>query len=610
MPTPSPTERIQAHRAKKSAQMTMIDAFEIVKAGHTGSVKNFFKNAAVTGVRTMSTTSMVSTGTGVAIAAGVAIAGIVTGGLAIPVLIGLGAGTYAIKAAITAIGNDINRSNRNWLQRFSGATGADGKEMAAFLTCESGDAIRRAVDHYRMMVNTIIPNELKPQDEGQYATCEDAINHVKAVARFIHHGDKVRNYTLPVLDMLIFYLEQYDAMATVWATWEPAFKANLIAWFAAHPAGSCAATAKDVCYGPNASTGTFPWKPHAEGASNRTFPVGDAAPEAPPGAIEISELVAAMKAARAKVVSGMHVSSAKTWNYSAERPATSRARSNAVTSRTDTRETSKAHMQRARLEALIDAVWKQVDRPGYLARGSRRMQHWYTRHNKTEKLGAVLSEMISVGSIFMPFLKGADKLIEAGKYAVTAVSSSVTATTTLADSVGLGILKSKGAAPIQSGLLNRGKVAESVTADVRGAGLTVANMMPKLMLHFGRAAEAIKDLEESGTTIGSCSGAFGFCLQAAEVVHEMEKVGRYAAPCIGMVDVLAKSCDDWAEQENVIWRDMEAYVGEWVRDDEVHQACRDGGKKCYGSKHFKSGTNFLGRGGTWNEISNDPHNPI
>jgi hypothetical protein len=63
------------------------------------------------------------------------------------------------------------------------------------------------------MKNTIIPNELKRyEDLAEYGTCDDAINHIKAVARFIHHGDKCRNYILPCLDLCIFYMKQYKEM--------------------------------------------------------------------------------------------------------------------------------------------------------------------------------------------------------------------------------------------------------------------------------------------------------------------------------------------------------------------------------------------------------------
>ncbi len=347
MPLSAGEERVKAHRAKKCAQMTMVDAFEIVKTGHTGSKVNFLKNAAVISVHTLSTTDKASIGIGLTISAGVVIAGLATGGLAIPVLIGLGASSWAINKAIIAIGADLSRNNRNWLQRFPNAKSSAAKETATFLNCEAGDAIRRAIDHYRMMTNEIIPKELKPQDQSQYDTCEDAINHVKAVARFIHHGDKVRNYTLPVLDMLIFYLEQYDELAKAWIPWESAFRTAMIKWFSGHSAKSCAATNNDVCYAPNGNVGTFPWQPHTSGKSNWLLPVDDDVP-APPGAIEIRELIAAMKKAREKVISGMHVSSTTTWNYSAERPATFRV----------LRGANDAHPeQKLRLDAKTDSVW-------------------------------------------------------------------------------------------------------------------------------------------------------------------------------------------------------------------------------------------------------------
>lgn len=467
------------------------------------------------------------------------------------------------------------------------------------LTCEAGDAIRRAIDHYRMMVGTIITQELKPQEDGQYATCEDVINHVKAVARFIHHGDKVRNYALPALDLLIFYLEQYEKISEEWTAWEAKFDTALKAWFAAHGNTSCAGTdTKSVCYAPNASSGTFPIKPHASGKSARTLPTG-AAWDPAPGAVDIADLVEAMKKAKEKVISGMHVSSSKTWNYSAERPATARVRSGYAPTATI--------MAKKRLDAMIDAVWQQVDRPGYFSRASRRMSHWYTRHNKTEKLGAVFSEAVGVGSIFLPFLKGADTLSDLAK---SAISGSVSATTTVADKIGMGLLKTKGQAPIKTGLLSASKVQEAADADIRGSGVTIQKLMPKLMTHFGNAAEALKELGET-SSITSCNVAFGMALRAGEFVHEMEKVNRYIGPCVGLVDYLCNAVDKWADQEDDIWRNMEQYAFEWVSDDEIHQICRDASKKCYGAKHRQTGGGLFGRTPVeWHLLTNDPHNPL
>ncbi|MBM4443014.1 MAG: hypothetical protein FJ027_21600 [Candidatus Rokubacteria bacterium] len=597
-PSTETLAKVKGHRATKSAQIMMVDAFDIVETGHHKSVKNFFKHSVSQGVRTMSTADRISTGTGLAITGAVAIAGLATGGLAIPILIGLGAGAWALKKAISEIGNDINRQNRNWLQRFSGQKGADSKEHAAMLTCEAGDAIRRGIDHYRMMVNTIIPQELKPQDEGQYANCEDVINHVKAVARFIHHGDKVRNYALPALDLLIFYLEQYEKMAEQWATWETSFDAGLKAWFVGHGSGSCAGTdVKNVCYAPNASTGTFPIKPHASGKSNRSLPTG-ADWDPAPGAVDIAELVAAMKKAKEKVIAGMHVSSSKTWNYSAERPATSRVSSGSHSS---------VHMAKRRLDLMIDAVWQQVDRPGYFARAGRRVSHWYTRHNKTEKIGAIFSEVVAVGSIFLPFIKGADKLSDLAK---SAISGSVSGTTVVADKIGMGLLKTKGQAPIKLGLLSAQRAQEAADADVRGSGVTIQKLMPKLMTHFGNAAEVLKELGESAS-ITSCNQAFGLALRAGEFVHEMNKVNRYIEPCIGLVDYLCNAADKWYDQEDEIWRFMEQYAFEWVSDEDIHQICREANKKCYGPKYRQTGGGLFSRTAvTWHLLTNDPHNPL
>jgi hypothetical protein len=81
----------------------------------------------------------------------VAIAGIATGGLPIPLLIGLATASWAITKSIEEIGQNQKRASRNWLKRLPSALSGANASHGAFLTVEAGDALRRAVDHYRMM---------------------------------------------------------------------------------------------------------------------------------------------------------------------------------------------------------------------------------------------------------------------------------------------------------------------------------------------------------------------------------------------------------------------------------------------------------------------------
>jgi hypothetical protein len=190
--------------ATRSAKMMMGDAFHTVSKAHTGLTKHYLSNTVTTGLATWSTENQISFGTGVAITAGVAIAGIATGGLAIALLIGLATASWAITKSIEEIGQNQKRASRNWLKRLPSASSAANASHGAFLTVEAGDALRRAVDHYRIM--SAIGKEVKAAKAADFVTCEEALNHIKAVARYIHHSDKVRNYTLPTLDLLIFYL--------------------------------------------------------------------------------------------------------------------------------------------------------------------------------------------------------------------------------------------------------------------------------------------------------------------------------------------------------------------------------------------------------------------
>ncbi len=584
----------------------MHDAFESVAKAHSGLTKHYLSNKARTFVATWQTESQLSLGASVAITVSVAIAGVATGGIAIPVLIGIAAGSYAIKNAIESIGANERRVNRNWLQRYPGATAAAGKDLGVFLTVEASDSLRRGVDHFNAM-RTIV-KEVETAAVPEFINCEEAINYVKALSRFIHHGDKVRNYTLPVLDLLIFYLGEYKKLTEQWGTAEAKISAALQTWFERHGEHSCCPGAgpHDVCYAPfsglvvRRGAAAMPARRHPEASSAMPSAFGavGAAPGSP-GAVLIGTLLDGMIAAREKIVTGMHASSSASWNYSADRPVMTRARAGVVT--------VVDNMHRRRLDALLDTVWRQVDRPGYFSRATRRVGHWYTRNTGSEKAGALLSEMLSVGSIFLPFMGDASALTKLG---ASAVSSSVSTVVLAGDKIGLNLLKGVDGIPIRSSLLDHALVDAHATSEIREAGAGVEKLLPKLMLHFKKAAEALKALDESPPEIKSCNDAMALATKTAEIIAQMEKVSRYAGPCVGIVDVLCRQCYDWSEKEADLWQAMENSVSDWLREDDGHQNCRHAGTKCYGAKHHRSGTNLFGQGGTWTHLTNDPHNPL
>lgn len=591
--------------AIRSSKMIMDDAFYSISKAHTVHTKHYLSNKVDMYVSTLGTEDKLSLGVTAALTAGVAIATIATGGIALPVLLGLGAAGWAMSKAIEEIGRNHNRVNRNWLQRYPAASSAANENHGAFLTVEAGDALRRAVDHYRMMIP--ITQEMLAAINAPYSTCEDALNHIKAVARYIHHSDKVRNYTLPVLDLLIFYLDQYEKLLDSWTDWERDLRVSLLIWFEAHGNDSCCPGGKkgDVCYAPfsglrlNRQTHTLPAKRHPDAtyALPATYPPVDAPTDIPDG-VPVKELADGMKAVRAKVVAGMHLSASTTWNYSAERPATARVTATAPAAE---------HMLKRRLDAMLDAVWQQVDRPGYFARGTRRIEHWYTRHTTSEKVGAVISELAGVGSIFLPFMKNATALTALGR---SAISSTVSGAVLVGDKVGLKALQGMDGKTFNTSLLEPRKIDAHVNETIRADAAGVEKLLPKLMLHFSKAAEAVASLAKAPVNIRSCNDAMALSTKAAEVMSQMAKVSRYAAPCVGIVDVLCKGSDAWSEREDEAWRHVEVRVGTWLAQDEAHETCRNDGKKCYGARHHRSGTNLIGRGGTWSPLTNDPHNPI
>ncbi len=589
-------------RQRTCAQMLFTDAFEAAAGGREGLAAAKQMLMPGTGVhKGHQTVSRAVTGVGIGVAAAVGIAGlVVTGGLAIPVLIAVGAGAYALKTLIHEAGHDMHRQNRNWLARYNSASGASAKDEAALLSAEAGDALRRAVDHYRMMKNTIIPLELKKyEDMDEYATCEDAANHVKAVARFIHHGDKVRNYVLPCIDSCIFFLKQYKAMDETWSGWEPSFRRGLELWFMEHPAGACSPSEADLCYAPKTPTGALPMRPKDRSKSGWTLPVGS--PTTEPGAIDIDALLEAMQFGRDKIYQGMHImsNSPATHNVSAEARSINRVRSGSPAS---------AHMNRARTQMMVDAVWAQVDRPNYFNRAVRRMGHWYTRNNKTEKLAAVFGTVTDIGSLFLPFLSGVDTISDFAKSAIkTGISGAVTA-----GSAAMGALKKEGRPTMASPLLNQDYVVGLAKTDVRGTGAAVAELMPKLLKHFSHAATAVKELQATGSTnITMCKTAFGLSAQAAEVVHEMNKVSLYLMPCIGMADYIGAAAYAWTLDEDDIWAAMERDVTAWIANGD-HANCRAAGSVCYGPKHHQQGGGIFSRTAvTWHLLSEStPHKPI
>ncbi|WP_347557935.1 hypothetical protein [Robbsia sp. KACC 23696] len=588
--------------AERSARAIMLDAFEMVKKAHTGSIKNFLYNKGTVAIETMTRTGAASIAVTVLVSVGVGAAAAVTGGLAIPILLAIGAASYGLKTAIEKIGQDYGRDNRRWLQNYTAAEAAKGRELGAYLTVEASDSLRRAIDHYRMMDG--ISKDLQRTAVESFQNCEEAINYAKAMARYVHHADKVRNYTLPVLDLLIFYLDQYSKLATNWAAAEAPMAAALRQWFKSHPESICCPARKDddVCYAPFTgltlkSTATNLMKRYRT-VTTPLSAVLEPVIHAPglPNAVKIDELLEAMQSARQDLVGEMAPSSDSTWNYSADLGQT-RQRANAAAS-------VDASVQQ-RLTAMLNAVWKQVDRPGYFNRARRRMAHWNTRNTSAQKATAVAAELVSMGSIFSAYIGDISAVSKLGQSALKGTASAAGVGST----IGLNVLRGADGVAIQSSLLSHKLVEAHAAEQIREAGASAVDLLPKLMLHFTKAAEAIKALGDT-TAIASCTEALAMSVKIAEIVRQMEKVSIYAGPCLGIVDVLAHRCAHWSMQQPGLWADMEASVGAWLNLAEGHETCREQGCHCYGAQHGKVGANLIGRGGAWRRVSDRPHNPI
>jgi hypothetical protein len=566
LPDARPAPRPMAE-SRDLARRLMLDAFDAVEAGHREKLTrlaHYIKHTASGAYRGMDTAQKVSIGVGIGATVAVTIASAaVTGGLSVPVLLGVGAGTYAVRTLIEKIGGDLARENRNWLARYDPATKAGEKEHGNMLACEAGDAIRRAVDHY-LITKEILEKELKPHLEAEYATCADALNHTKAVARFIHHADKTRNYLLACLDMCLFYLDEYRKLAGYWKAYQEQVDEAFIEWFERHKAaiqGSCAAGGKSqVCYAPTGHGDDRPMRPHPKDGKTTSAPSDK--PEAGE-AVDIEALAAALKEARDdKLVAAMTRSAdgpAATYNYSSDRPEYTRTVS-------------------LRMEALVNDVWMEVDRPGYLARAARRVAHAVSRRTTPELIADLMSQTVSIGSIFTPFINDAP----ISETLQMVIKGAITAKATLATHIGGGILRSKGALPVTNDLLGSEVIRAAAERDVKASAVTIQWLTRSVFTHFANGVEALRELEGTELRLQTCQDAWILACKQAEAIHELNKVNKYLLCTVALVDRLCAVASSWAEKEREIWVTMEQDVSNWVQAVAVHQECRVLKQRCYG----------------------------
>jgi hypothetical protein len=603
--------------SKQRASIMMMHAFKRVEQGHTstkGKLKRFFTHKVSQKLRTTSTSEYVAMGVGLTVTAGVLIASaVLTAGIAPAILAGIAAGTYALKKLITSIGNETNRLNRNWLNKYQKAVSASTTNWANTLGVESKDAMRRAIDHYNT-TRDIIERELRQRSKEEIVTCHEAINKALAAARFIHHSDKTRNYLLPCIDFCIFMLCSYKSMSDKWNAKYTALEGALEQWFDYHETtliGHCNKDSGEICYGPApGSRGSLKLrKPHPSsgtiGTSNVTTSTGTTMDG---DSVDLTDMIRSLMEGSVesieKVMRRNDGKPAPTYNYKSVMPST----------RLDERFFGFSQGNQKRFTKLIDDVFGKADHPGYLSKVGRKLSHSVTRRTTSEIGLALFSEVLDVSSVATPFIPNLDigKVLSVMIKGGTLIRTGITGTTKATELFG-GIVsfKSNEKAAIASGLLNWQEVDKVTESAVKSAGVKVEELIVKTGTHFNNAFNACKAIEDlGGCSITDCRQAWEYCKAIAEVIHEFSKMEKYLMMTLSLVNFLGDETIVWADAEPEIWYNMEEEVAEWVMDPDNHEACREAGSHCYGPKVTGWSTGILHRRHGVTRDPTAPHKPL
>lgn len=591
--------------AQQLAKYLSADAQDAVEKGHKGSLTNFFAHAISQKKDAIFGSASTATSTAITAVAGVTMlaVSIATAGLAPAILIAIGGGTYALKKIAEAITFEMTRANRNWVAKYPSAQTAFSKEDQAWLNCQSADAVRRAVVHLKETIDCL-NGELKTACETAYSTCGDVVNHAKAVAFFIHHADKTRNYLLPCLALCVWYLKQYKAMAESWDKLEAQYGPAMVKYFETHTT-DCRTVGtfgrkSGNCYAPLGPGGN-PIAPisTAIAVSTTMAPLTNS--------VDIDDLIGDLELMQSLIVNEMHLQGGSTRRTAISGPrVTPQTVSAAITStasqvttqtlRTTASTYNYSAQQRTvgigsvtgaadgsegRFKKLVEDCWKKVDQPGLLVRVGRKLSHAVTRRTGAEIVTGLLGEVFDIGGCFVPSIQSASALTEVAK---SAISKSVTGANALVTGVALPVLGSKGNAAFASNMFNVSKLEQTASADVTASGASIEKMLPKVFTHFKNGAEAYEQLEKvTGVPLINCTQALALAKKVAELNHEMLKVAKYILPTIALLNYIAAQTYKWTDKENELWDELESCGYEFVATH-AHVHCRFANTYCYGPK--------------------------
>ena len=137
------------------ARLLCNDAYEAVEKAH-GKASHLYWGAFKTGImnpfRFAKKEQLVNLASAGLIVTASIVVGVATAGTGTAVIIGVGAGTYAVRKLGQGSSTkffDLGRRNRNWLSKHRKAHSVNVRDWARALTSDASSAIRHAVDHYR-----------------------------------------------------------------------------------------------------------------------------------------------------------------------------------------------------------------------------------------------------------------------------------------------------------------------------------------------------------------------------------------------------------------------------------------------------------------------------
>jgi hypothetical protein len=617
------------------AKLMAEDTYLHIEEGHAGFAKSWkatgqsLKNSTVGTLKKKwrgdKKQLAITVGVGVVFLAATITVSIFTGGLGIPVLMGIAAGAFALKKAVAA-GLEkafVKRNNLNWLKYFDTIKKTDAVELEKDFSSNAADAVRRLVDHYRQAANLksslnhwrskLTPGGPPGIGPGKVACCDDAVNLILTMARFRYQLNKSLNYSLCCMHTAILSLNNYIQLCNAWNGVYGVLENMLVAHIE-----TCDhhVLCKNACYGP------LPPPLGKDGYSDRIKdllripkkPLPVKKKPAAPGKrehIELNKLRQKLYERALKFEKTIEASPDKMAtpeeivNKAVKYAETELKKANKVLGITDEIKASKDLIVR-----MVNDCYKKVDDKGIFTEMGHFVQSWYRRKTATEKGLACASVFLEAGlALVGGSLSGADSLGHLASKnifevfpglsvtAANAIKGGATGLEMLAlDVILTGVLTSselgEGTGAMKSALLEERaygpteKEKKELDDDKKKkAGAAVQAFFQKASHHYIEAEKLLKEIQKKGEAfeIKTCDDAIAAAEPFYEFVHHMDKVAGYTVRAIGLVFFLAEDMEKWIADEPVLWQLAQEQCAEWFVSCR-HQLCREKGTYCYGPK--------------------------